>query len=70
LEANPKPDLAAPRATSASLISLGLPDLGMTYDDLIRTILAERVNTLFEGRTESVTSFLQSFLYPQHGGRS
>jgi D-alanine-D-alanine ligase len=69
LEANPKPDLAAPRATSASLISIGLPELGMTYDDLIQSVLAERVNTLFEGRPESVASFLQSFLYPQHGGR-
>jgi D-alanine-D-alanine ligase len=69
LEANPKPDLAAPRATSASLISIGLPELGMTYDDLIQSVLAERVNTLFEGRPESVASFMQSFLYPKHGGR-
>jgi D-alanine-D-alanine ligase len=69
LEANPKPDLAAPRATSASLISMGLPQLGMTYDDLILTILADRLGTLFEDRPHSVGEFLQSFLYPLQGGR-
>jgi D-alanine-D-alanine ligase len=69
LEANPKPDLAAPRATSASLISLGLPQLGMTYDDLILTLLADRLSTLFDDRPHSVAEFLQSFLYPQQGGR-
>jgi D-alanine-D-alanine ligase len=69
LEANPKPDLAAPRAASASLISLGLPQLGMSYDDLILTILADRLSMLFEDRRHSVAEFLQSFLYPQQGGR-
>jgi D-alanine-D-alanine ligase len=70
LEANPKPDLAAPRATSTSLITIGLARLGMTYDDLVLSVLADRVNTLFEGRTVSVSEFLQSFDYPSQGERS
>ena len=70
LEANPKPDLAAPRANSTSLLSLGLPELGMTYDDLILTVLADRIRTLFEDRTTTVAQFMQSFLYPQQGQRS
>ncbi len=68
LEANPKPDLAAPRASSTSLITLGLGRLGMTYDDLVLSVLADRLNTLFEGRTLSVGDFLQSFVYPDQGG--
>ncbi len=69
LEANPKPDLAAPRATSTSLITMGLPELGMTYDDLILSVFADRIGALFESRDTTVAQFLQSFLYPQRGQR-
>jgi D-alanine-D-alanine ligase len=47
LEANPKPDLKAPTPVETSLICLGLADRGMTYDDLILSILADRIDTLF-----------------------
>jgi D-alanine-D-alanine ligase len=68
LEANPKPDLAAPRLGSTSLICAGLERYGMTYDDLILSVLANRLAALFDGRTGSVDQFLQSFLYAGAGG--
>ena len=51
LEANPKPDLKAPTDTVTSLISLGLAAEGMDYDDLIFSLLADRVDVLLaQGR--------------------
>ncbi len=50
LEANPKPDLKAPTAEVTSLVALGLPRLGMTYDDLIMSILADRLDVLLSER--------------------
>lgn len=47
LEANPKPDLKAPSADQTSLISIGLAAKHMSYDDLIFSILADRVDSLF-----------------------
>jgi D-alanine-D-alanine ligase len=47
LEANPKPDLKAPTPEQTSLISIGLAVENMTYDDLILSILADRIDTLF-----------------------
>jgi D-alanine-D-alanine ligase len=46
LEANPKPDLKAPEAGQTSLVSIGLAEHGMSYDDLILSILANRVDRL------------------------
>ncbi len=43
IEANLKPDLKASTAESLSLISAGLSQVGMTYDDLILSLLADRV---------------------------
>ena len=61
LEANPKPDLAAPSTKSTSLIAAGLARNGMTYDDLILSVFADRAATLFDGRAHSVAQFFQSF---------
>lgn len=47
LEANPKPDLKAPSDEQTSLICLGLAEEGMDYDDLILSLLADRVDNLF-----------------------
>ena len=47
LEANPKPDLKRPSANSTSLICSTLPRLGMDYEDLILSILADRIDLLF-----------------------
>ena len=50
LEANPKPDLKAPSPGLTSLVSLGLAQHGMTYDDLILSLLAGRVDQLLDDR--------------------
>lgn len=47
LEANPKPDLKKPDGRVISIVSMGLPNLGMTYNDLIVSILATRLHQLF-----------------------
>jgi D-alanine-D-alanine ligase len=46
LEANPKPDLKAPSGSITSLVCAGLDEHGMDYDDLILSLLAERVDVL------------------------
>ncbi len=50
LEANPKPDLKAPTPEQTSLISIGLAAKQMTYDDLILSLLADRIDNLFAQR--------------------
>jgi D-alanine-D-alanine ligase len=54
LEANPKPDLKKPAAGVTSLIAAGLPELGMQYDDLILSLLADRLDFLFAHRSGMV----------------
>lgn len=57
LEANPKPDLKAAEGASTSLIEAGLERYGMTYDDLILSIFANRAAHLLDeapGITETV----------------
>jgi D-alanine-D-alanine ligase len=54
LEANPKPDLKKPANGVTSLISIGLPELGMDYDDLILSLLADRLDFLFSHRAAGV----------------
>jgi D-alanine-D-alanine ligase len=43
LEANPKPDLKRPDGTMMSFVAAGLGDAGMSYEDLILSILANRL---------------------------
>ncbi len=50
LEANPKPDLKAPSSKVTSLVSIGLPQFGMSYDDLIMSIFADRIDVLLSER--------------------
>ena len=63
LEANPKPDLLAPRDDAISILCAGLDAEGMTYADLIRSQIADRLARLFDGRTGSVEQFLATFKY-------
>ena len=46
LEANPKPDLKYPHADVTSLVCGGLAALGMSYDDLILSLLVHRLDQL------------------------
>lgn len=46
LEANPKPDLKRPAANVTSLVAQGLSAEGMTYEDLILSLLGDRLDYL------------------------
>ncbi|MGB2923747.1 MAG: ATP-grasp domain-containing protein [Limnothrix sp.] len=46
LEANPKPDLKRPTAEVTSLAAQGLSEQGMTYEDLILSLLGDRLDYL------------------------
>ena len=54
LEANPKPDLKAPTRQQTSLIAAGLSAYGMSYDDLILSLLADRIDHLFRERPGAI----------------
>lgn len=54
LEANPKPDLKYASQGVTSLVAAGLADVGMTYDDLILSMLADRLHFLCNHRRDSV----------------
>ncbi|MGI9449149.1 MAG: D-alanine--D-alanine ligase family protein [Geminicoccaceae bacterium] len=58
LEANPKPDLAAPTADRTSIVCSGLAIEGMTYDDLILSLLADRIDVLFSQRRSAVNNLV------------
>jgi len=58
LEANPKPDLKQPADGITSLISAGLPQAGMGYDDLVLSLLADRLDFLLMHRAETVRHVL------------
>lgn len=59
LEANPKPDLKAPTANGVtSLVIEGLGHCGMSYDDLIYSLLADRVDALFSKRRGSASPLI------------
>jgi D-alanine-D-alanine ligase len=58
LEANPKPDLKAPSQGVTSLISGGLAEIGMDYDDLILSLIADRLDFLFAHRRASAQHIL------------
>ena len=50
LEANPKPDLKAPSREQTSLVAASLSAYGMSYDDLILSLFADRIDFLFGER--------------------
>lgn len=54
LEANPKPDLKLPEGNQLSLICAGLAQQGMDYDDLILSLLANRLRFLLKHRAATI----------------
>jgi D-alanine-D-alanine ligase len=62
LEANPKPDLKRPAAGVTSLIAEGLSESGMDYDDLILSLLADRLDFLLTHRRETVGHIVELLL--------
>ena len=61
LEANPKPDLATPVEKRTSIVCAELEAEGMTYDDLILSLIADRIDVLFS-RRRAVVSHLAPLL--------
>jgi D-alanine-D-alanine ligase len=62
LEANPKPDLKIPVEGVTSLIVAGLRDAGMDYDDLILSLLADRLDFLLRHRRDNVQHIVELLL--------
>ncbi len=56
LEANPKPDLKRPNAEKTSIVCIGLSECGMDYDDLILSLLSDRIDFLLCQRRGTVTA--------------
>lgn len=54
LEANPKPDLKRPQGAALSLVCAGLEQHGMSYEDLILSLLADRLDFYFRHRPAAV----------------
>lgn len=54
LEANVKPDLTRPTGDATSLVCAGLYEHGMEYDDLILSLLADRLDVLLTHRRAAV----------------
>jgi len=54
LEANPKPDLKFPTENSTSLVCANLSAHGMSYDDLVMSLISDRIDLLFTQRRQSV----------------
>lgn len=61
LEANPKPDLTEPAPHVTSLVCMGLAEESMDYDDLILSLVADRIDTLF-AQNRSVAHPLRALL--------
>ncbi len=62
LETNPKPDLKAPTVSgNLSIIYSGLEGEGMSYDDLIMSLLADRLDLLLSKRRDTICHFLHKF---------
>jgi len=62
LEANPKPDLKMPAESVTSLIVAGLRDSDMDYEDLILSLLADRLDFLLRHRRDSVQHIVELLL--------
>jgi len=56
LEGNPKPDLKAPTAEKTSLICASLATYGLGYEDLILSLLADRIDLYLSQRRGSITN--------------
>ena len=58
LEANLKPDLKRPTADATSLVCAGLDEHGMDYDDLMLSLLADRLGALLSQRRDSARNLI------------
>jgi D-alanine-D-alanine ligase len=58
LEANPKPDLTFPSAGVTSLVSAGLAQTDLDYDDLVASLFADRLDFLIRHQRGSLKHIL------------
>ena len=56
LEGNPKPDLKAPTTEKTSLVCASLSSYGMSYEDLILSLFADRLDLYLRQRRGSITN--------------
>ena len=68
LEANPKPDLKYPTAAVTSLVSAGLAQTDLDYDDLIMSLFADRLNFVLEHSREAVGHIGELLLDAEQNG--
>jgi D-alanine-D-alanine ligase len=68
LEANPKPDLKYPTQAVTSLVSAGLAQTDLDYDDLIMSLLADRLNFVLEHSREAVGHIAELLLNAEQNG--
>ncbi|NES83633.1 MAG: ATP-grasp domain-containing protein [Moorea sp. SIO2B7] len=59
LEANPKPDLKRPAENVTSLVAQGLSEYEMSYEDLILSLLADRIDYLLSYRSEIIPHIVE-----------
>ncbi|MEY3869974.1 MAG: hypothetical protein RLZZ338_3865 [Cyanobacteriota bacterium] len=59
LEANPKPDLTRPTENVTSLVVEGLGEYGMSYEDLILSLLADRLDYLLTYRSNTIAHIVE-----------
>ncbi len=63
LEANPKPDLKRPQGSELSIVCYDLSSEGMTYNDLIQSLLFNRLSYLHKYRSETVAHCFNDEFY-------
>ncbi|MCY4238231.1 MAG: hypothetical protein OXC93_07755 [Rhodospirillaceae bacterium] len=54
LEVNPKPDLTRPRKDKTPLVAMGLPALDMSYEDLLLSLLLDRLQFYCDHRPGAI----------------
>lgn len=59
LEANPKPDLKKPAENITSLVAQGLSEFNMSYDDLIFSLLADRLDYLLHYHAKIIAHIVE-----------
>ncbi|WP_028862168.1 D-alanine--D-alanine ligase family protein [Psychromonas aquimarina] len=63
LEANPKPDLKRPQGSELSIVCYDLETEGMSYNDLIQSLLFNRLSYLHKYRSETVAHCFNDEFY-------
>ncbi|MDD1783974.1 ATP-grasp domain-containing protein [Enterovibrio sp. ZSDZ35] len=63
LEANPKPDLKMPRGDEINLVTAGLDEEGMKYEELLQSLIFNRLQYLYRHRPSTLSHCLNHSLF-------